>query len=146
MNDLMEVLEKQWLRLWGGGGGGQAFLSSSQNQKQFSLSVSSADGVSFHLELPVVQLGVKSKEAERHINKAETETLTVSFEPASPCWVEFDIQAMRQGSTQGGRPPCNMNSHLESSCGCEHETLKETAAMDPGPSHHLSHSLKAPFP
>jgi len=38
-------------------------------------------------------------------------------------------------------PPCNMNSHLESSCGYEHETLKETAAMDPVPSHHLAHCL-----
>lgn len=68
-------------------------------------------------------------------------THSVSFEPVSPCWAEFDIQTMRQGSTQGGRPPCNINSHLESSCGYEHETLKETAAMDPVPSHHLSHCL-----
>ena len=65
----------------------------------------------------------------------------MSFEPVSPCWAEFDIQTMRQGSTQGGRPPCNINSHLESSCGYEHETLKETAAMDPVPSHHLAHCL-----
>lgn len=74
-------------------------------------------------------------------------THSVSFEPVSPCWAEFDIQTMRQGSTQGGRPPCNINSHLESSCGYEHETLKETAAMDPVPSHHLSHCrIKAPSP
>lgn len=66
---------------------------------------------------------------------------SVSFEPVSPCWVEFDIQPMRQGSTQGGQPPCNINSHLESSCGYEHETLKKTAAMDPLPSHHLLHCL-----
>lgn len=59
----------------------------------------------------------------------------------SPCWAGFDIQTMRQGSTQGGRLPCNINSHLESSCGCGHETLKETAAMDPVPSHHHSHCL-----
>lgn len=70
----------------------------------------------------------------------------MSFEPVSPCWAEFDIQTMRQGSTQGGRPPCNINSHLQSSCGYEHETLKETAAMDPAPSRHLSHGLPtAPF-
>lgn len=66
---------------------------------------------------------------------------SVSFEPVSPCWAEFDIQTMRQGSTQGGRLPCNINSHLESSCGYGHETLKETAAMDPVPSHHHSHCL-----
>lgn len=71
---------------------------------------------------------------------------TVSFEPVSPCWVEFDIQTMRQGSTQGGQPPCNINSHLESSCGYEHETLKETAAMDPVPSHHLLHCLLKRLP
>lgn len=59
----------------------------------------------------------------------------------SPCWAGFDIQTMRQGSTQGGRLPCNINSHLESSCGCGHETLKETAAMDPVPLHHHSHCL-----
>lgn len=69
-----------------------------------------------------------------------------SFEPVSPCWVEFDIQTMRQGSTQGGQPPCNINSHLESSCGYEHETLKETAAMDPVPSHHLLHCLLKRLP
>lgn len=66
---------------------------------------------------------------------------SVSFEPVSPCWVEFDIQTMRQGSIQGGRLPCNINSHLESSCGYGHETLKETAAMDPVPSRHRSHCL-----
>lgn len=66
---------------------------------------------------------------------------SVSFEPVSPCWAEFDIQTMRQGSTQGGRLPCNINSHLESSCGYGHETLKETAAMDLVPSHHHSHCL-----
>lgn len=66
---------------------------------------------------------------------------SVSFELMSPCWAGFDIQTMRQGSTQGGRLPCNINSHLESSCGCGHETLKETAAMDPVPSHHRSHGL-----
>lgn len=92
--------------------------------------------------------GKRSNEAERHINREERakeergeKSHSVSFEPVSPCWVEFDIQTMRQGSTQGGRPPCNINSHLESSCGYEHETLKETAAMDPVPSHHLSHCL-----
>lgn len=92
--------------------------------------------------------GKRSNEAERHINREERareergeNTHSVSFEPVSPCWAEFDIQTMRQGSAQGGRPPCNINSHLESSCGYEHETLKETAAMDPVPSHHLSHCL-----
>lgn len=74
-------------------------------------------------------------------NRRGEKSHSVSFEPVSPCWVEFDIQVLRQGSTQGGRPPCNINSHLESSCGYEHETLKETAAMDPVPSHHLSHCL-----
>lgn len=63
---------------------------------------------------------------------------SVSFELMSPCWAGFDIQTMRQGSTQGGRLPCNINSHLESSCGCGHETLKETAAMDPVPSRRRS--------
>lgn len=70
----------------------------------------------------------------------------VSFEPVSPCWAEFDIQTMRQGSTQGGRLPCNINSHLESSCGYGHETLKETAAMDPVPSHHHSYCLLKRLP
>lgn len=100
-------------------------------------------------DFTLVRLGRKrSNEAERHINREERakeergeKSHSVSFEPVSPCWVEFDIQTMRQGSTQGGRPPCNINSHLESSCGYEHETLKETAAMDPVPSHHLSHCL-----
>lgn len=66
---------------------------------------------------------------------------SVSFELMSPCWAGFDIQTMRQGSTQGGRLPCNINSHLESSCGCGHETLKETAAMDPVPSQQHSRCL-----
>lgn len=30
---------------------------------------------------------------------------SVSFELMSPCWAGFDIQTMRQGSTQGGRLP-----------------------------------------
>lgn len=91
-----------------------------------------------------IQWGTK---AHQHGGEREENAHSVSFEPMSPCWVEFDIQAMRQGSTQGGRPPCNINSHLESSCGYEHETLKETAAMDPVPSHHLSHCLlKRPSP
>ena len=91
------------------------------------------------------------RQKDRHINREERareetrerggETHSVSIEPVSPCWAEFDIQTMRHGSTQGGQPPCNINSHLESSCGYEHETLKETAAMDPVPSHHLSHCL-----
>lgn len=46
----------------------------------------------------------------------------------------------------GSPPPCNINSHLESSCGYEHETLKETAAVDPVPSHCLSHCLFKPLP
>lgn len=98
--------------------------------------------------------------AERHINgeerakeeregwkKEKKKSQSVSFELMSPCWAGFDIQTMRQGSTQGGRLPCNINSHLRSSCGCGHQTLKETAAMDPQPSHHSlppSPPLKAP--
>lgn len=99
--------------------------------------------------------GGRSNEAERHVDGEERakeergekkcvwggKSHSVSFEPVSPCWAEFDIQTMRQGSTQGGRLPCNINSHLESSCGYGHETLKETAAMDPVPSHHHSHCL-----
>lgn len=41
------------------------------------------------------------------------------------------------GLDPGWTPPYNMNSHLQSSWGCEHETLKETAAMHPVPSQHL---------
>lgn len=97
---------------------------------------------------PLSSWGKRSNEAERHINGEERakeergeKSHSVSFEPVSPCWAEFDIQTMRQGSTQGGRLPCNINSHLESSCGYGHETLKETAAMDLVPSHHHSHCL-----
>lgn len=99
-------------------------------------------------DFTLVQLGEKDPMRQKDTSTGRTgqerrggETHSVSFEPVSPCWAEFDIQTMRQGSTQGGRPPCNINSHLESSCGYEHETLKETAAMDPVPSHHHSHCL-----
>lgn len=100
-------------------------------------------------DFTLVQLGEKDPTRQKDTSTGRTgqerrageKTHSVSFEPVSPCWAEFDIQTMRQGSTQGGRPPCNINSHLESSCGYEHETLKETAAMDPVPSHHLSHCL-----
>lgn len=91
---------------------------------------------------PRAFVGRRPNEAERHINREERGgNISVSFELMSPCWAGFDIQTMRQGSTQGGRLPCNINSHLESSCGCGHETLKETAAMDPVPSHQRSPCL-----
>lgn len=37
--------------------------------------------------------------------KKKKKSHSASFEPVSPCWAQFDIQAMRQGSTQGGRLP-----------------------------------------
>lgn len=81
------------------------------------------------------------RRGQKRRERGKKKSHSVSFELMSPCWAGFDIQTMRQGSTQGGRLPCNINSHLESSCGCGHETLKETAAMDPVPSHHHSHCL-----
>lgn len=65
-------------------------------------------------DFTLVQLGGKrSNEAERHINREERAReeregrvyTACPFEPVSPCWAEFDIQTMRQGSTQGGRAP-----------------------------------------